>query len=483
MATTREGLLLGGEWRERLAFGEVIAEGALTRADRQTGPANAVIDEGNEYRGHLFADAILHPSDRWRVTANYRFTSDDTFLRLYDYSEDDVLVSRVLGERFGNRSYLQAFAFTVDDIRPNADVDQPTVLPHARLSGDLGQGRTAGGTLGYDLGLVSLLREEEIDFGRLNADLGWSDRWTTGFGMVVETRAETRGDLYWLPEDRRDEDDAAGWTGRFFPQGRLDIAWPLVRSYGEGGQFLIEPRAAFDVAPTVIGTTTGIPNEDSRDVEFDTTNLFRLNRFPGRDRIEDGNRLTMGLRAGLFAPDGSFASLFLGQTQRFSSTNLFPEGSGLEQDLSDLVGRLQLNPGRLLDVDYRFRLDSESFASRLHEVNFVIGREPLLVAGNYVFVSEVAGTGIGQNRNELTLDVRTRLTERWRSNTLTRFALGGQARLLETAAVIAYEDECFTFSANLSQDFTDPAGDLSGTSIFFRIGLLALGEVESPDFF
>ena len=49
-------------------------------------------------------------------------------------------------------------------------------------------------------------------------------------------------------------------------------------------------------------TTRGelITNEDSRNFEFDDTNLFAINRFPGRDRYEGGPRVNYGLRGAIY---------------------------------------------------------------------------------------------------------------------------------------------------------------------------------------
>ena len=50
-----------------------------------------------------------------------------------------------------------------------------------------------------------------------------------------------------------------------------------------------------NVAPTW-GNTRNIPNEDSSDFEFDETNLFEPDRFPGLDRVDTGTRVAYGLR-------------------------------------------------------------------------------------------------------------------------------------------------------------------------------------------
>lgn len=484
MASTLQGLLLGAEWRERFGFGELIGSGAVTRADQRTGPAQSVTADADEYRGYLFADARFNVSRRWRAGAQIRYTSDDTFLKLYDYSEDDVLVTRAFAEGFHGDSYIEAEAFGVDDIRPGIRADQPTILPRIRRAGRSDAGAVLGGTARLDADFLSVVRDGGQDVRRWTADAAWHRRWIAPIGLVTALDAQVQNALYWVQEadPGGGSSDGTFLAGQSVPQVRISARLPLVRPVGPT-DLLLEPIIAFDTAPTVIGESTDIPNEDSRDVELDATSLFRINRFPGRDRIEDGTRLTWGLRAGLYGQGGGASSLFFGQSYRFNRVDLFPEGSGLNGALSDFVGRLDISPGRLIDIDYRFRLDSDTLDSRLHELNLTYGNRRNRIGANYVFVSEVAGTGIAENRNELTLSGRTQLSEFWSAQTMSRTTLGGDARLLETRAIVTYQDECFLFSVNLTQDFTDPAGDLSGSSIFFRFGLKSIGEFDSPEFF
>src|SRR3546814_1386769 len=82
-------------------------------------------------------------------------------------------------------------------------------------------------------------------------------------------------------------------TGRFFPQFAAKWRYPWMSQQGWLQQ-VIEPTVQAVVAPN--GSNPGeIPNEDSLDFEFDDTNLFKLNRFAGRDRVDSGTRIDYGL--------------------------------------------------------------------------------------------------------------------------------------------------------------------------------------------
>src|SRR3546814_8123154 len=89
------------------------------------------------------------------------------------------------------------------------------------------------------------------------------------------------------------------------------------------------------------GNPKSIPNEDSLSFEFDETNLFSLNRFPGYDRWDGGPKLNYGLRSAIYGPTGGYSELLVGQSLRAKSDDTFAAGSGLSDQWSDYVARLR----------------------------------------------------------------------------------------------------------------------------------------------
>ena len=127
-----------------------------------------------------------------------------------------------------------------------------------------------------------------------------------------------------------------------------------------------------------------IPNEDARSVDLEDSNLFALNRFPGYDRWEDASRVTYGLDWSLDRPNLSIASN-VGQSYRLSDrTGIFPAGTGLDDRLSDIVGRTRIRFGRLIDVTHRYRIDKSNFAVRRNEIDLTVGSTQTYVQVGYL---------------------------------------------------------------------------------------------------
>ena len=79
------------------------------------------------------------------------------------------------------------------------------------------------------------------------------------------------------------------------------------------------------IAGLVILKACSIPKEDSPSFEFDDTNVFSSNRFPGLDRIEGGPRVNFGFKYGIYGNNGGTINLLLGQVFRLKADDTFAE--------------------------------------------------------------------------------------------------------------------------------------------------------------
>ena len=111
----------------------------------------------------------------------------------------------------------------------------------------------------------------------------------------------------------------------------------------------------------------------ARSVDLEDSNLFALNRFPGYDRWEDASRITYGVDWAFDRPNLSIAAT-IGQSYRIQRhPSIFPEGTGLSDRFSDIVGRTRVRYGRLIDHTHRYRVDKNSLAVRRNELDLTVG--------------------------------------------------------------------------------------------------------------
>jgi LPS-assembly protein len=356
------------------------------------------------------------------------------------------------------------------------------VLPRLRLSAFGEPGETFGGRWSFDGIVTALRRENGPDTRKLGTEVGWERREILPMGLVGTLRGGVRDDIFWvnnLPDPtipgRVFDDDT---TNRLFPQAQALLSYPLVQDYGSFSH-IVEPIAAISFAPTR-DLDPRIPNEDSQDLEFDTTNLFEMNRYPGSDKMEQGTRATYGLRTGFYGHEGGMAEFIFGQNARITPDPQFPAGSGLETGLSDYVGQARLEPGDWMSLNYAFRLDRDAENFRKHDVNVSAGIPEFRPFASYLnFVPPVtAVTGVGRV-DEITFGFSSHFMDYWtftasRTNDLREGFEGPR----NTHFDIAYADECFRTSFSFTRDETQRTGVNSGDIYFFTIYFKHLGGID-----
>ena len=242
----------------------------------------------------------------------------------------------------------------------------------------------------------------------------------------------------------------------------------------EGVQLTVEPRAQ-----VVLGRNGAdaddFPEEDSLAVEFEFANLFALNRFPGLDGAETGQRVDYGLQLGLHSLDGWHIDAGLGQSRRRKANRDAPPESGLDTAVSDLVGRVDLSAGDLTAFSYRFRLDKDDLSARQTALNLSVGWDPLLFEARYA-----RAVGSGEEKGEAAvereqIDLTLRAKMDTNRSVFSRYRRDLNAgRSLLGGIGLKYEDECLLFEAAFEREFDTPGGD-GDNRVMVRIVFRDLG--------
>jgi len=287
-----------------------------------------------------------------------------------------------------------------------------------------------------------------------------------------------RGDGYYVRDVVRPTigDTFTGTVGRAVPEVSLEWKFPFVRNDGRVHQVL-EPIVMGVVSPKA-RNPEAIPNEDSRDFEFDDSNLFDPQRFTGYDRVDGGARVNYGLKWSAYRGGGGNISRFLGQSYRFDRNTVFTPLSGLNGKWSDVVGRVEASPNPYINVMYRFRLDKDNFATRRSELATYIGPEIAPFGASYIYLQQDPTSAVLAEREELFTSFSTRLTQYWSLNASHREDLSPGGGRIRTAFGFTYEDECFIFGLDLADDNTEDRDFKRGVSVLLRFNLKSIGDIR-----
>ncbi len=451
-------------------------------------PSASVAESQRDLRGYFDANGRFQLDPNWSVTSSIRVTTDRTFLRRYDISRDDRLRSMVNVERIDDDSYLSFAGWATQTLR--RDEDQGLV-PYALPAVDYRR-RVADPLLGGQIMLqansMALFRTDGQDTQRAFAKAEWSLRRLTPWGQVVELTALARGDAYHSDENFLTSVDRyrgqSGWQGRGIALGAVDVTYPLTGTF-LGGTQVLTPHVQLVGTPDI--KNLALPNEDSRAIDLEDTNLFSLNRFPGYDRFEEGLRFTYGFDWRWTAP-GWRVDASLGQSYRLTDAPaLFPDGTGLTGRTSDIVGRVDVRWREFVKFAHRFRVDKDTLAVRRNEWDVAIGSRQTYLEAGYLRLNRDIPAVLEdlRDREEIRLAGRVAFLDHMSVFGSTVINLTDRAEdprntsdgfdPLRTRLGVAYEDECIELGLTWRRDTRTTGDAQAGDTFLLRVRLKGLG--------
>ena len=481
MITSRAGPEVDVEYRRRFNNGDLLLNGSLGYFE-------------NSPQATIYGKGQFSIDDTWRWGFDIARASSADFIRDFRLTstlgnETTLLSSQIYAEGFGQGAYSRfdvKFYQALNDVISSSAL--PLVLPRYEYS-YFGEPDALGGRLSIDAGAFNVLRTVGTDTRRVSLTTNW-----------VRPFVGALGDLWTV----KLHNDAAGYdansfneqpnfgpvnqvnSARALPQAALDFRWPFMRNSGAWGTQLIEPMVEIVVAPQAGDSQVNkYPNEDSLDLEFTDANLFGFNRFPGIDRLEGGQRANVAMHGAWYLGGTTFDGL-IGQSYQTKPDNLFPESSGLHDDVSDVVARATIAPTSWLNLSYRTRLDHRNMATRFADALASVSAPHFSINGGYIYTTfdpytffdqpapPPTGNAFFVPRNEISLGT----TANWGKY---RFN-GWMRRDLQTSQMVAvggdavYEDECFIFDLRYYRRYTSFNGDNGSTTFLVQLTFKTVGQ-------
>ncbi len=535
--TSTQGPLLRGEWRQRFEDGELTIRGAgidqldknkFIRSDGTTTPGF------RDWRGSFETSGRFNLSPQWTWGFDAIALSDRTFfqdykIRLLEQSTftDPLLanptegVSQIYLTGRGDRSYfdmraIHYYGFSESDVQgtlPNIlpVIDYAYTFDQPVFGGELGTSmnftslkRTtasfdaiSAGALNFGLCNVNsadpaqktpancLLRGVPGQYSRASAEFHWKYQYIDPFGQVFIPFASVRGDAAALAVSNEPGvgnfiDTGDSTVTRAMPTVGLEYRYPFIGVTGWGTQ-TIEPIAQLIVRPNepAIGK---LPNEDAQSLVFDDTNLFKVDKFSGWDRVEGGGRANAGLQYTAQFNRGGNLNMLFGQSYQLFGLNSFAVGditntglgSGLDQSRSDYVARVAFQPNQIYSFTSRFRFDQADFTLQRLEIearaNFDRWNASVLY-GDYAAQPQL---GFLTRRDGILTSGAYKVSENWVVNGGIRYDLQN-GKLSQTRFGLGYIDDCFIMSFQYYTDYTFSGNVTANQTYLLQVSLRTLG--------
>ncbi len=502
--TSKQGILYQADWRHRLVLGQVTGQYTLKLAgidQNDTDEKWVRPDLQNRFRGSVETKGEFQLSSWWRAGWDVTLESDDAFRRFYKLDSMlqtdriNTLYLHGLSDRnfFGVRAYHFGGLLLNDtataESRVHPIIDYNYLFDKSIL----------GGEVAWDTSAMSFSRDDAIegrrrtDINRVSSEVRWRRTLTDAVGITYTPHAALRGDAYQFSNII---DPLTGQTitddsvMRGVATGGITVSQPWVASTSLASH-IIEPIGQV-VARQASVPQRNLPNEDAKSLYWGTTNLFEIDKFSGRDRLQTGTRANVGVQYTFQLHSGGYAALLGGQSFHLSGDNAYRNpgtdadgvfvlnpSSGLETSRSDYVLGMALAPSSAFRIMSQSRFDERDLSLRHQDafVRFAYG--PIAAQAAYAYAAADPMLGIDKSQQDIYASAGLKLTDRWSLLGSVRFDIDARERIQDVLQ-LRYADECFVLTLSYTAThITDETRDIHpDQSVMLRFELKHLGEFK-----
>lgn len=500
--TSTHGVLWQGEWRHKIAWGDIRGTYNLKVAgidqDASTLPDHIPAARRNEldgWRGSVESKGLFSLSSWWRFGWDVTLESDDSFRRFYKL--DSVLqtdrVNTIFLQGISDRNYFATTFYHFGGLLPD-DTSQARSQVHPVIDYNYIFGQPVlGGELGFSANALALTRPSGADMSRASFQGQWRRKVVDGLGQVWTPHLQVRGDVTAF-RNGFDPDLATpipdDTVTRATALAALTYSYPFV-AHAPGGSHIVEPIGQVVARPAYIQQKR-LPDEDAKSLVWDDTLLFDVDKFSGWDRVETGTRANVGMQYTFQAAGGGHARFIAGQSFQLAGNNayadpgygvdggnIFNPVSGLESTRSDYVLGAYLAPLSNFRLVSQARFDERDLSLRRQDLFTSIIAGPLTANAQYTYTRLSPELPPFQSEQELQFGGALRLTDRWSLLGGIRYDIDAAARLQDTIQ-LRYADDCFVLTASYTESFiTNPELDIKpDRSVMLRFEFKHLGDLN-----
>jgi LPS-assembly protein len=465
--------VLAGEHRNILENGSYEIAASATYPEERDDFGNRIAGGGREFRGHFEGKGEFDISNDWDFNFDAKRASDDTYLRRYKYGNEDILTSQAALQKILDRNFIEVKTVSFQSLRAgDKPSETPYVLPLVSRHDEIKLDKFQDAFFTSDFNFMHLDRDEGAKSRRLSQTFGINAKKLTLGGSLLEYGASVRGDAYNYDDVLLNGTYVNGSRGRFIPEAEAKWSLPLIKRF-ESSSLVIEPVVNTTISPNGNNSDL-IPNEDSQNFEFADYNIFESSRYSGLDRVESGSRTSYGLRSNFYNVNTGNLGLVFGQIYRASKDRLLTPETGMNDNLSDYVGRFTMDNGKYFSANYRYRVNKRDFKFERNEVGFDLTFDKFSLGTNYFFINEKDGK---DDRQEVSSNISFNVTDNWRISThATENLNNDNNRGLVTAGTgLEFFNECLKASVEVRRDYIRDRDIEPTTEFMFKFTLQNIG--------
>jgi LPS-assembly protein len=456
------------EYRYRQAYnsGFMLIEGALTR--------DALIP--NKNRGYILSNADFILQNGYNLGVQLQAVSDPSYLFEYDFAQFDRLNTKLELSRSRRYQSSEVKFTNYHSLRETENnATQPTLVAKGTIEARLNPDRIKG-EIGLEANFLKSYRYSDLntdgpdsdtlvdgyDTTRMTLLSNWNHGWELVNGMILHLDNEFGLTQY----DVQQHADIGPKATRMFGAGAVGLRWPWYRINSAGGIGIVEPQ--LQLVRSVSGNSA-VPNDDSTQIEFDEGNLFRLNRAPGFDLIENGTRLNIGLAGSQFMDSGSNLSWEIGRVLRSEALSTFPSGSGLSNSISDWLLATNFQHRNGIELINRALIASDGVVTK-SETSLKLDGNQNQIRATHVELTKDLNNYQNKSLSSVGLEWNYNLTSNWQFDSKFQFD-SNIGRLTKLGLGLKYENECINVDLATTRRFSTSSTLIDKTDFTLSVEL------------
>jgi LPS-assembly protein len=307
---------------------------------------------------------------------------------------------------------------------------------------------------------VNLANLNTGQYSRIGGIIDWKTDWQTNNGLNFAALTQLNANIYFIDNN---------FYKNAMPLAMIEARYPL-KKINKKASHMIEPITQIIWSPNQITgyLNTNQNTSDSTTAEFEETNLFSTNRFPGFDDVEAGLRANLGGKYIIYEPNGWEFTTTAGRVFRQKDLNQFDtsKSTGLDKLNSDYVSAFSLKSPQNLKVLTRLLLDDSMDASK-HETKLGYSSDKYSADLGYVWLDKQSVLNLDTHQHEVNISTNYmvnnnwKLGADWRQNIDTHSPISGNFEIM-------FENDCakMNFSLDLQYDEQDRLDRTFGMQIF-----------------
>jgi LPS-assembly protein len=469
-----------GEYRQVFSKGDFnISASILTKASSDK---DSIDDREKKTRWHIDSIFKSYNLDNKRLTVRLNRSSDVTYKLKYPVEDRG---SGFLWQRRYNESKISMEFFDKDYfIATDSMLFQtpekntaPLIIPHFSIIKR--QKESSYGTVEFQNDTFYLSRNNEklpnftTEFFRSSNRVSWNKRVTVG-RVAFNFLSGIKGDIF----NAKACGDGAGDVNKIYPvfENQISGFVPLVSTMSTDEQISIwGPKITVSSVESFGNRKNTIQNEDSVLSSANDLNLHSINRFGAFDRIEEGERVSVGIENSIYNAKRRWLHFFIGNSQTIRE----PRTENKLIGRNDAVGRVVLKP-----------CDNVSWRTKFVGVP-IIGKSKMFESGVNITVRKVETSVcyIHDSRTNLIRDskvaqlgvsVSIDITKFWKVSLskITSLKKGYGARNLLHSLFLDYRDECFGMGFGIHKSRFSDNEIKPSVGIIFVLSFKNLGNIS-----